>query len=335
MEKLFKIGEVAENCGTTIKTIRYYEKIGFIKPDFIDEHTKYRYYSKETLKLLQSVQRLKNCGLSLSDAKEFIKLKTVDEQFAFLNSKRSSIEKNKAELDYMFTYCARETDFVFINDKDAIGKWKCVAVAKDKECFLRGEILNEEPVCQILYLLTNGKGYEMLDGWAKGEIYYGLSKKEKWEYEIKGDLMFVATNDDKIQVYEKIDSKARSEAEQDYFDDVNVVFEECEEMYGVWQLVDCVHHTKKNSYVKDTKDFGQCFLKNLIFLANNRCVIDKGTFEIKKYTKGMIIDKKNKITMPYEVKEFDGKKHLILTWKGDSYKHFGRLTWCYVFEKIS
>ena len=44
-DKYFKIGEVVEEKGFSIQTLRYYDKIGLIKPKYIDPETNYRYYS--------------------------------------------------------------------------------------------------------------------------------------------------------------------------------------------------------------------------------------------------------------------------------------------------
>ncbi|MGN1221778.1 MAG: MerR family DNA-binding transcriptional regulator, partial [Christensenellales bacterium] len=36
MTKLYKIGEVAELCNLTIRTLRYYEELGLITPSNVD-----------------------------------------------------------------------------------------------------------------------------------------------------------------------------------------------------------------------------------------------------------------------------------------------------------
>lgn len=44
-KNLFSIGEVSKIKDITIKTLRYYHKIGILTPKVIDENTGYRYYS--------------------------------------------------------------------------------------------------------------------------------------------------------------------------------------------------------------------------------------------------------------------------------------------------
>ncbi|MBR3788342.1 MAG: MerR family DNA-binding transcriptional regulator, partial [Firmicutes bacterium] len=45
--KKYSIGEVAEMCSVSIKTLRYYDQIGLVIPEFRNEESKYRYYSKQ------------------------------------------------------------------------------------------------------------------------------------------------------------------------------------------------------------------------------------------------------------------------------------------------
>ena len=46
---MYKIGDFSKMSKTTIKTLRYYEKEGLIKPSFVDPYTSYRYYESSQL----------------------------------------------------------------------------------------------------------------------------------------------------------------------------------------------------------------------------------------------------------------------------------------------
>ena len=54
-----KIREFATLCGTTEKTLRYYDQIGVLCPDHVDDTTGYRYYSEEKIKTFQLIEQLK------------------------------------------------------------------------------------------------------------------------------------------------------------------------------------------------------------------------------------------------------------------------------------
>ena len=50
---MYQIGEFSYLAETTIKTIRYYDKIGLLKPKKIDEFTKYRYYDEYQIEIIK------------------------------------------------------------------------------------------------------------------------------------------------------------------------------------------------------------------------------------------------------------------------------------------
>ena len=45
MRELFTIGEMAKLFQTNIRTLRYYDEIGLLKPEWRDDNSGYRYYS--------------------------------------------------------------------------------------------------------------------------------------------------------------------------------------------------------------------------------------------------------------------------------------------------
>lgn len=81
---MFRIGEFSILSKTTIKTIRYYERVGLIKPSFVDKETKYRYYDASKLDDISKIISLRELGLSIKD----IKLVNKGEDFNLVLSKR-------------------------------------------------------------------------------------------------------------------------------------------------------------------------------------------------------------------------------------------------------
>ena len=45
MKELFTIGEMAELFQINIRTLRYYDDIGLLRPETVNPETGYRYYS--------------------------------------------------------------------------------------------------------------------------------------------------------------------------------------------------------------------------------------------------------------------------------------------------
>ena len=64
---MFRIGEFSKMSKTTVKTLRYYDEIGLLKPEETDKFTSHRFYSTEQLFRLHRIQELKQIGLSINE----------------------------------------------------------------------------------------------------------------------------------------------------------------------------------------------------------------------------------------------------------------------------
>ena len=62
---MFKIGDFSRLSQVSVKTLRYYDEIGLLKPSEIDRFTGYRYYTAGQLSRLNRILLLKDLGLSL------------------------------------------------------------------------------------------------------------------------------------------------------------------------------------------------------------------------------------------------------------------------------
>ncbi len=62
---MFKIGDFSKLSQVTVKTLRYYDELGLLKPVEVDRFTGYRYYSADQLPRLNRILSLKDLGLSL------------------------------------------------------------------------------------------------------------------------------------------------------------------------------------------------------------------------------------------------------------------------------
>lgn len=60
---MLRIGEFSKLAKISIKTLRYYDRIGLLKPAMIDSETKYRYYTLEQLETVRLISMYKEAGL--------------------------------------------------------------------------------------------------------------------------------------------------------------------------------------------------------------------------------------------------------------------------------
>ena len=66
---MYKIGEFSKLTGCSIKTLRYYDELGILKPSRIDNFTNYRYYDEKDLDILKTIIYLKSLGFTLDEIK--------------------------------------------------------------------------------------------------------------------------------------------------------------------------------------------------------------------------------------------------------------------------
>jgi DNA-binding transcriptional MerR regulator len=69
---MFKIGAFSKIALVSIKTLRYYDRVGLLTPSYTDEATGYRYYTLEQLPHLNKIMALKNLGLSLEQVAKML-----------------------------------------------------------------------------------------------------------------------------------------------------------------------------------------------------------------------------------------------------------------------
>jgi DNA-binding transcriptional MerR regulator len=65
---MIRIGDFSKLSRVPIKTLRYYDEIGLLTPDKVDEFTGYRHYSHEQSARLNRILALKDQGFSLKQA---------------------------------------------------------------------------------------------------------------------------------------------------------------------------------------------------------------------------------------------------------------------------
>ena len=93
-ERLYKIGMFSKMNHVTLKTLRYYDTIGLLKPSYIDDTNGYRYYTSKQLPILHQILALREAGFTLDEIKQV--QKGVSEK-KLLERKRSEIIKQIAE----------------------------------------------------------------------------------------------------------------------------------------------------------------------------------------------------------------------------------------------
>ena len=75
---MYKIGDFSKVTNTPIKTLRYYDEIGLLKPSYIDYFTGYRYYEKNQINIIREIRALKDINLSLKEIKQYLETRDMN-----------------------------------------------------------------------------------------------------------------------------------------------------------------------------------------------------------------------------------------------------------------
>ncbi len=104
--KLITINEFAKMCRTTVRTIRFYDKLGLLEPVQIDSRTKYRYYSPFQTRDFFRIRLLQNFKVPLKNIKETISRPYLEEK---IKGVKQELEEKRKEYRFLQTI----NDFFF------------------------------------------------------------------------------------------------------------------------------------------------------------------------------------------------------------------------------
>lgn len=120
MQNYFTISEFAKLRGININSLRYYEKLGLLKPAFIDKNNGYRYYSAEQVSLLNKIILCIQLGIPLKEMIQFLdedgnlqsqrlleegriiaqkRIQEMQNNLEYIEYSLKNIEENKSYLD--------------------------------------------------------------------------------------------------------------------------------------------------------------------------------------------------------------------------------------------
>lgn len=67
----YTIGQLAELAGVSTRTLRYYDRIGLLKPLYVDD-SGYRWYGERELDLLQQILFYRERGFALAQISDLL-----------------------------------------------------------------------------------------------------------------------------------------------------------------------------------------------------------------------------------------------------------------------
>lgn len=100
MEKheLFQIGDVARIFHLSVSSLRHYEKIGLVTPEYIDRETGYRYYSTRQFECLNTIRYLRILDMPLLQIADFLKNREISKMQEMLLRQKEEVIRRQGEL---------------------------------------------------------------------------------------------------------------------------------------------------------------------------------------------------------------------------------------------
>lgn len=190
MKKYFSIGETAKINNVSIQALRLYDKMGLLKPAYVDPESNYRYYTIDQFMYLDIIKYSKHIGAPLKELSDVLHNKDVVTLLSFIKKQRDVVEKEIIKLKNIskvignienkikYAIEFKETNEIYfkeidkrfvinavLNKKDEesdieIKLRKLDKILEDNEIMLEGEI--GYFICLDLFLNKGGICYESL-----------------------------------------------------------------------------------------------------------------------------------------------------------------------------
>lgn len=94
----FKIGQVSRLFHVSISTLRHYDKIGLVQPEYTDEETGYRYYGVKQFEALNTIRYLRALDVPLEQITAFLQNRDTDKIYQLLLWQQQEVKRRQQEL---------------------------------------------------------------------------------------------------------------------------------------------------------------------------------------------------------------------------------------------
>lgn len=91
----YRIGEFARLSGVSVKTLRFYDEVGILRPARVDSRTRYRFYSAQQLQDIALARTLRAAGVAIPEVKRLMRKRDRSSgQRAMLQSMQSTLRES-------------------------------------------------------------------------------------------------------------------------------------------------------------------------------------------------------------------------------------------------
>lgn len=98
-QELFSIGDVAKLFHISVSSLRHYEKIELVEPEYTDTQTGYRYYSTRQFERLNTIRYLRALDTPLEQIAEFFRNRDTEKMQDILRLQKEEVARKRRELE--------------------------------------------------------------------------------------------------------------------------------------------------------------------------------------------------------------------------------------------
>lgn len=93
---LFSIGEVSKLFHISVSSLRHYENVGLLHPEYTSPDTGYRYYGTKQFEVLNTIRYLRALDMPLAEIEDFLKNKDISNiEEKLMQQKKIVLEKQQ------------------------------------------------------------------------------------------------------------------------------------------------------------------------------------------------------------------------------------------------
>lgn len=97
-QNLFSIGDVAKLFHLSVSSLRHYEDVGLLMPEYTDPDSGYRYYGARQFEVLNSIRYLRALDMPLSEIADFLSNREIERMEEKLQSQKRAVIEKQEEL---------------------------------------------------------------------------------------------------------------------------------------------------------------------------------------------------------------------------------------------
>ncbi|MBQ8432057.1 MAG: MerR family transcriptional regulator [Clostridia bacterium] len=365
---MLKIGEMASICKVSVQTLRYYDRLGLLCADVVDDFSGYRYYHPDKIGDYQKIRHLKDLGFSLEEIKRFLQSPQSLQTAMYSQKKnalREQIRMDRERIRQIDQACevpeqgilsltAQIRALEFTDDPDVVGRWDyCGDLSPDASFDGEAGLLPGDTLLKTIFFLPGG-GHVWTYFWTRGILYFVLAERNiivpnRYRTVTLGDTEYLLLNwmvdkcltedaADCTRIYRRVDRRAYTEKETFVAkDDLELPFVPDDRVLGKWEAFDLIRDPAGFS-PHPSVGGGRGMYTGLEFFSRGQCVrfgrAGSGTHpQPLSYTAGVLLNPTMGVAEHYELRHVDGEDYLIVEHKSGDYLHLGKIFCYYVFRR--